>query len=58
MLDIQYIRDNPELVQEKASQKKYNVDISKLLELDAKRRELLTQVEDVRQQRNAHAAQL
>jgi len=58
MLDIQFIRDNPELVQEKSKQKNYEVDIPKLLELDAKRRELLTQVEELRQKRNAQAVQL
>jgi seryl-tRNA synthetase len=58
MLDIQYIRDNPELVAEKSKQKGYDVDIPKLLELDANRRSLLTQIEEVRQQRNKQAAAL
>lgn len=58
MLDIQFIRDNPGLVQEKSKQKSYEVDIPKLLEFDTKRRELLTQVEELRQKRNAQADQL
>jgi seryl-tRNA synthetase len=58
MLDIQYIRDNPELVSEKAAQKGYPVDIQKLLELDSDRRELLMQVEALRQRRNENAAKM
>lgn len=52
MLDIQFIRDNPELVAEKSRQKGYNVDITQLLGFDDKRRQLLQQVEDHRRQRN------
>ncbi|HVV25830.1 MAG TPA: serine--tRNA ligase [Candidatus Saccharimonadales bacterium] len=52
MLDIQFIRDNPELVAEKSKQKGYDVDIQQLLGFDKERRELLQQVEDLRRQRN------
>jgi seryl-tRNA synthetase len=52
MLDIQFIRDNPELVAEKSKQKGYEVDIQQLLGFDKERRELLQQVEDLRRQRN------
>lgn len=52
MLDIQFIRDNPELVAEKSRQKGYNVDVRALLELDAQRRTRLTQVEELRSRRN------
>lgn len=52
MLDIQFIRDNPEKVQEKAKQKGYDVDIQQLLGFDGKRRELLASVEELRRQRN------
>ena len=41
MLDIQFIRDNPELVAEKSKQKGYDVDITQLLGFDRERRELL-----------------
>lgn len=58
MLDIQFIRDNPELVQEKSKQKGYEADIEQLLETDKKRRDLLTQVDELRARRNAHAAEL
>ncbi len=52
MLDIQIIRDNPELVTEKAKQKGYDVDVQQVLGFDQKRRELLGQVEALRQRRN------
>jgi seryl-tRNA synthetase len=55
MLDIQFIRDNPEVTQEKARQKGYDIDIPALLKLDAQRRELLTSVETLRARRNDNA---
>jgi seryl-tRNA synthetase len=58
MLDIQFIRDNAELVQEKSRQKGYDVDIHKLLELDGQRRTRVTQIEELRARRNTQAAEL
>jgi seryl-tRNA synthetase len=58
MLDIQFIRDNPELVAEKSKQKGYKVNITELLELDTQRRTRLTQVEELRSRRNDLSAQL
>jgi seryl-tRNA synthetase len=58
MLDIQFIRDNAERVQENATQKSIKVDVKALLELDTERRTRMTQVEELRQRRNEHAAQL
>ncbi len=52
MLDIQFIRDNPDLVAEKSKQKGYEVDVPKILNRDKQRRELLTQIEDLQRQRN------
>jgi seryl-tRNA synthetase len=58
MLDIQFIRDNPELVAEKSAQKGYKVDIPKLLQVDADRRELLSQVDELRARRNENASKM
>jgi seryl-tRNA synthetase len=55
MLDIQFIRDNAELVADKARQKGYGVDVSRLLEVDAERRDLLGQVDALRARRNENA---
>lgn len=52
MLDIRFIRENAELVEKKAGQKGYKVDIKHLLELDDDRRKLLGEIEAVRTQRN------
>jgi seryl-tRNA synthetase len=58
MLDIQYIRDNPETVRLKSQQKGYEVDVAKLLELDVVRRTRLTQIDELRRRRNEHADSL
>ncbi|MDB5182281.1 MAG: seryl-tRNA synthetase [Candidatus Saccharibacteria bacterium] len=58
MLDIQFIRENPELVAEKSKQKGYTVDIPALLKLDTERRELLNKVEALRQRKNENAAKM
>lgn len=58
MIDIQIIRDNPELVAEKSKQKGYDVDITQLLGFDGERRELQSQVEELRRERNEIAASM
>lgn len=58
MLDIRFIRDNAERVQQASQQKGYTVDITELLRLDDARRELLASVEALRQQRNQIAASM
>lgn len=52
MLDIQFIRENSELVTKNANHKGYEVDVTQLLGFDSKRRELLGAVEELRRQRN------
>lgn len=58
MLDIQFIRDNPELVAEKSKQKGYSIDVVQLLGFDTERRELLQQVEELRRERKEIAASM
>jgi seryl-tRNA synthetase len=58
MLDIKYIRENPELVAKKSTEKGYQVDITQLLGFDQERRELIAQVEETRRQRNEFTAQI
>jgi len=58
MLDIQFIRENADLVQEKSAQKGYKVTIGELLELDTERRSKLTQIEELRARRNALTAEM
>lgn len=52
MLDIQFIRENANLVEEKAAQKNIKVDVDKLLEFDESRRESLQRIEKLRAERN------
>lgn len=58
MLDIRFIRENPEAVQENARRKGYDVDIQKLLELDGERRSLQQIVDELREKRNANASKM
>lgn len=59
MLDIQFIRDNPELVQRKTEEKGYkDISVEALLKIDEERRATLTAVEDYRAQRNLLAAEM
>jgi len=58
MLDIQFIRDNPEKVAEKSKQKGYNIDVQRLLEVDNERRGLLNEVEELRARRNENASKM
>ena len=53
MLDIKFIREHADLVQKSAHDKGYAVDIATLLQLDDERRHLQTQVEGLREHRNA-----
>lgn len=52
MIDIQIMRDNPELVAQKSANKKIQIDVQKILNLDKSYKELLQQVESLRAKRN------
>ena len=58
MLDIRFIRENAERVQEASKQKGYNVDVNKLLALDEDRRTLQQQVDELRTRRNENSAKM
>jgi len=58
MLDIRFIRENPDLVQQNAKNKGYKVSISELLEMDENRRELQRKADDLREKRNVISSQL
>lgn len=58
MLDIRFIRENADRVQESAKQKGYDVEIAKLLQLDQQRRELGQRVDELRTRRNDNAAKM
>ncbi len=58
MLDIRFIRENAEAVQQNAAHKNYSVDIAELLKLDDTRRELSSRADELRERRNANAAKM
>ena len=59
MLDIRYIREHADRVQESAKNKGYdNVSVARLLDVDEKRRQLRLQVDELRTWRNEIAGQM
>jgi len=52
MLDIRYIRENPDLIKEGARKKRMNVDIDRLLEIDENRRKMLQESESLKAEKN------
>ncbi len=52
MLDLKFIRENPEIVKKVCLNKKVDVDVDAFLELDKERRELLEEVEKIRAEKN------
>lgn len=55
MLDIRYVRDNPERVKEFSKQKGYDIDVNHVLKLDEDRRELQQKADELRTERNGIA---
>ena len=58
MLDIRFIRENPDRVQEAAAQKGYTVNVRELLSADESRRELQAKADELRTKRNEIAGQM
>ena len=55
MLDINYIRDNKELVKKDILDRKADIDVDKLLNLDNQRKDLIQKVDNLRAKRNEAA---
>ncbi|MFT4532251.1 MAG: seryl-tRNA synthetase [Candidatus Saccharimonadales bacterium] len=58
MIDIQALRDNPELIKRKSNEKKVEVDIERTLKLDGEYLQVLKQVEEIRAQKNVISAKM
>jgi len=52
MLDIAFIREFPDLVKAGAKKKRIQVDVDRLLDVDRQRRNLITEIEQLRAERN------
>lgn len=58
MLDIKYIRENRQIVEKAAADKKIPADIGKVLELDDQRRQLMHKIETAKAAQNQMSQQL
>lgn len=58
MLDMKFVRENPELVMDAMRKRNANVNLDEFLELEKKRRELTLQVEVLKSQRNAASQEI
>ena len=52
MLDVRFIREHPEVVQDAARKKRIDVDVQQFIDVDIKRRELLSKIEHLKALRN------
>lgn len=55
MLDIKFIRENPDIVKKAAKDKGFKVDVDKVLADDKKRREMILEIENLRSKRNKNS---
>jgi seryl-tRNA synthetase len=53
MLDIKFVRENPEVIKEAARKKGFSVDVDALLAVDERRRHVLKELEEKRAKQNA-----
>lgn len=58
MLDAHYIKEQQQFIKEKYAQRGIKLDINRFLKLDAKRRELLQQIEQLRHEKNTVSQQV
>ena len=58
MLDIRFIRENPDLVADHAAKKGYKVNIAEVLGVDTKKREVQQKVDSLREERNTVSQQM
>lgn len=52
MLDIKFIRENPDIIKQEAQNRGLDIDVDKFLNLDKRRRELLIKIEKLREEQN------
>ena len=58
MLDIKFIRENPELIKMAAPKKHVDFNVDELIELDKKRVELSQKIEEFRAKQNSVSAEI
>ena len=58
MLDMKFVRENPDKVMQAVANRNGNLDLTEFLELDKKRRELTQQVEALKKERNTASQEI
>ena len=58
MLDMKFVRENPELVVEAVKKRNGNLDLTEFLALDKQRREITLQVETLKAERNTASQEI
>jgi len=58
MLDVKFIRENAEVVQKAVINKKYKIKVEDFLQIDKERRELLAEVEKLKNEKNRSSDQI
>ncbi|MBD3402342.1 serine--tRNA ligase, partial [candidate division GN15 bacterium] len=58
MLDLKFIRENPDLVKQAIANKNEKADIDEVLALDQRRRDILQEVEQLKATRNTASAEI
>ncbi|MCP4634409.1 MAG: serine--tRNA ligase [candidate division Zixibacteria bacterium] len=58
MLDLKYIRNNPDIVKNAIKHKNETADVDGILELDNKRRAIIAEVETLKQKRNSSSKEI
>jgi len=58
MLDLKYVRDNIDLIQKMLRDRNLEMDLTPLVELDANRRRILREVEELKRQRNVASEEI
>jgi len=58
MLDIQIIRENPQMINEAANNKKNPIDIDSIINLDNEKRDIIREVEKLKNQRNVSSQKI
>jgi len=58
MLDLKFIRENPDLIRSAIENKNENADVDKILEIDDQRRRIISEVEELKALRNKVSEQI
>jgi seryl-tRNA synthetase len=58
MLDIKYLRNNLDAVREKLKQRGQDINLERFIELDTSRRNILQEVETLRNERNTASKEI